>query len=46
MGCGCNKAKPAKETTTIARVKRSIQTAWEKTQHVDKPTVIKRINKK
>ena len=42
MGCGCNKAKPAKETTTVARVKRSIQKVWEKTQ----PIVVKRINKR
>jgi hypothetical protein len=46
MGCGCNKAKPAKETTTVARVKRSIQKAWEKTQPVTQPVVVKRINKK
>ena len=46
MGCGCNKVKPAKETTTVARVKRSIQTIWEKTQTISQPIVVKRINKK
>ena len=46
MGCGCNKTKPAKETTTVARVKRSIQTIWEKTQTISQPIVVKRINKK
>ena len=46
MGCGCNKAKPAKETTIVSRVKRSIQTMWEKTQTTAQPIVVKRINKK
>jgi len=46
MGCGCNKAKPAKQETTVARLKRSIQKTWEKTQPVALPTVVKRINKR
>jgi hypothetical protein len=46
MGCDCNKTKPAKETTTVARVKRSIQRVWEKTQTTAQPIVIKRINKR
>jgi|TARA_R110000822_G_scaffold229302_2_gene361580 hypothetical protein len=46
MGCGCNKAKAAKETTTVARVKRSIQKIWENTQTTAQPVVVKRINKK
>jgi hypothetical protein len=46
MGCGCNKAKPTKETAIVSRVKRSIQILWEKTQTTAQPIVVKRINKK
>ena len=43
MGCGCNKKikkpKPASKTKTILRK------MWEKSQQVQKPLVIKEINK-
>jgi len=43
MGCGCNKkvAKP-KKTTEKRRI---IRKMWEKAQQVEKPLVIKEINK-
>ena len=43
MGCGCNKKVPKPKKTTEKRS--LIRKMWEKAQHVEKPLVIKEINK-
>ena len=43
MGCGCNKKVPKPQKTTEKR--NIIRKMWEKAQQVQKPLIVKEINK-
>ncbi len=47
MGCGCNKKAKARKYTTeeVAAKKRLFSKMWEKSKVMQKPLVIKEINK-